>query len=256
MCRPSGALSPEATSSSPTTTWMTTSAWATRSSGQKTIEARASPRSHATDPHAPAAALATRTPIPMAMWNPLSGCPSALCSCLAQASVIPPAWSAEELSARPCIPGAGDRCRHRLHARKSRARAKPPGPGEKRAVRVRPALRRQEELPLRDQLLPDRDALHPVRHRSGLPLPGGAAARGVRLVRARGDGGLHLPAPRCARVRLAKGCPGMEVTRTRMDDMRVRQLRAQQMLRGELAGRDLEEFVEERLLLDRKSTRL
>ncbi len=34
-------------------------------------------------------------------------------------------------------------------------------------------------------------------------------------------------------------------------DLRVRQLRAQQMLRGELAGRDLEEYVEERLLLTR-----
>ena len=40
----------------------------------------------------------------------------------------------------------------------------------------------------------------------------------------------------------------MEVTRTNTKDLRVRQLKAQQMLRGELAGRDLEEHVEERLL--------
>jgi NADH-quinone oxidoreductase subunit B len=42
----------------------------------------------------------------------------------------------------------------------------------------------------------------------------------------------------------------MEVTRTNTNtkDLRVRQLKAQQMLRGELAGRDLEEHVEERLL--------
>jgi NADH-quinone oxidoreductase subunit B len=48
----------------------------------------------------------------------------------------------------------------------------------------------------------------------------------------------------------------MEVTRTRLDpsDMRVRQLKAQQMLRGELAGKDLEEFVEERLLFTRIET--
>src|SRR5688572_30065028 len=46
----------------------------------------------------------------------------------------------------------------------------------------------------------------------------------------------------------------MEVTRTRVDDLRVRQLKAQQMLRGELAGRDLEEFVEERLLFTRFET--
>jgi NADH-quinone oxidoreductase subunit B len=43
----------------------------------------------------------------------------------------------------------------------------------------------------------------------------------------------------------------MEVTRTKVpaDDLRVRQLRAQQLLRGELEGKDLEEYVEERLLL-------
>jgi NADH-quinone oxidoreductase subunit B len=40
----------------------------------------------------------------------------------------------------------------------------------------------------------------------------------------------------------------MEVTRTRMDDLRVRQLQAQQMLRGELEDKELEEFVEQRLL--------
>ena len=42
----------------------------------------------------------------------------------------------------------------------------------------------------------------------------------------------------------------MEVTRQKLDsDFRVRQLRAQQMLRGELEGEDLEEYVEKRLLL-------
>ncbi len=40
----------------------------------------------------------------------------------------------------------------------------------------------------------------------------------------------------------------MEVTRTKVDDLRVRQLRAQQMLRGELEGEDLEREVEKRLL--------
>jgi NADH-quinone oxidoreductase subunit B len=44
----------------------------------------------------------------------------------------------------------------------------------------------------------------------------------------------------------------MEVTRTPVapgtSDLRVRQLRAQEMLRGELAGKDLDEYVEERLL--------
>jgi NADH-quinone oxidoreductase subunit B len=46
----------------------------------------------------------------------------------------------------------------------------------------------------------------------------------------------------------------MEVTRTRVDDMRVRQLKAQQMLRGELAGKDLDEYVEERLIFTQFET--
>jgi NADH-quinone oxidoreductase subunit B len=44
----------------------------------------------------------------------------------------------------------------------------------------------------------------------------------------------------------------VEVTRERVGgdgDLRVRQLRAQQMLRGELEGRDLEEYVQERVIL-------
>jgi len=45
----------------------------------------------------------------------------------------------------------------------------------------------------------------------------------------------------------------MEITRSKVDrkpeDFRSRQLRAQQMLRGDLDGTDLEEYVEERLLL-------
>ena len=56
---------------------------------------------------------------------------------------------------------------------------------EARAVRVRPAVGRPAGLPLRDQLLPDRDAVHPVRHRGHLPLPDRRAAAGVRDLRAR-----------------------------------------------------------------------
>ena len=43
----------------------------------------------------------------------------------------------------------------------------------------------------------------------------------------------------------------MEVTRTRVDDLRVRQLQAQQMLRGELEDKDLEEFAKQRLLFSK-----
>ncbi len=41
----------------------------------------------------------------------------------------------------------------------------------------------------------------------------------------------------------------MEVKRQKLDSMKVRQARAQQMLRGELEGEDLEAYVEERVLL-------
>jgi NADH-quinone oxidoreductase subunit B len=42
----------------------------------------------------------------------------------------------------------------------------------------------------------------------------------------------------------------MEITREKLDgDFRIRQLRAQQLLRGDLEGKDLEEFVEERVML-------
>ena len=43
----------------------------------------------------------------------------------------------------------------------------------------------------------------------------------------------------------------MEVTRTKASDLRVRQLKAQQLLRGELEEKDLEQEVEKRLLFTR-----
>jgi NADH-quinone oxidoreductase subunit B len=47
----------------------------------------------------------------------------------------------------------------------------------------------------------------------------------------------------------------VEVTRQKLDgDLRVRQLRAQQLLRGELEGEELEEHVEQSLLLTRFET--
>jgi NADH-quinone oxidoreductase subunit B len=41
----------------------------------------------------------------------------------------------------------------------------------------------------------------------------------------------------------------VEVTRQKVGDFRIRQLTAQQMLKGELEGEDLESYVEERVLL-------
>ena len=48
----------------------------------------------------------------------------------------------------------------------------------------------------------------------------------------------------------------MEVTRTKVDgsDLRVRQLKAQQLLRGEIEGEDLEREVEQRLLFTKFET--
>jgi len=46
----------------------------------------------------------------------------------------------------------------------------------------------------------------------------------------------------------------LEVTRTKLDDLRVRQQRAQQMLRGDLDGEELEEYVQERLLFTKLET--
>ena len=46
----------------------------------------------------------------------------------------------------------------------------------------------------------------------------------------------------------------MEVTRTKLDDLRVRQQRAQQMLRGDLDGEELEDYVQERLLFTKLET--
>ncbi|CAA9491050.1 MAG: NADH ubiquinone oxidoreductase chain A, partial [uncultured Rubrobacteraceae bacterium] len=78
-------------------------------------------------------------------------------------------------------------------------------------LRVRHALRRPAGLPLRDQLLPDRDALHPVRHRGRLPLPRRRPAQGVRDVRPHRAHRLHHAALRGVHLRLAQRCPGMEV---------------------------------------------
>ncbi len=40
----------------------------------------------------------------------------------------------------------------------------------------------------------------------------------------------------------------MEVTRQRLDDLRIRQVTAQRMLKGDVRDEDLEQYVEERLL--------
>src|SRR6185436_20101249 len=134
MCRPSGADAPRATSSSPTTTWMTTVACASRSSGQNTIEARAYLRGHPIAPHTAATRLVASTATPTAARKPLSGCPSALCGTAEQGCVIPPGWHAEELPASARLPASWNRERHGLHVRQQRAGAEAPDRREARAL--------------------------------------------------------------------------------------------------------------------------
>src|SRR5690349_3544144 len=119
---------------------------------------------------------------------------------------------------------------------------------------MRPALGGEEELPLRDQLLPDRDALHPVRHRGDLPLPRRDPAGCVRDLRADRDDRLHRAADARLRLRVETGGARMEVKRTKLGngaggDFRSRGLAARAMLRGELDGPDLDDYVENSLLL-------
>src|SRR5436190_22239819 len=123
-----------------------------------------------------------------------------------------------------------------------------------RPVRVRAAVRDPAGLPLRDQLLPDRDALHPVRHRGHLPLPGRGAAAVLRHVRDGRDGRLHRAAAGRVRVRLAQRGARLEIVCREAvpaavpDDFRIRHLRARDMLRGDLEGDTLEQYVQERVI--------
>src|SRR4051795_6184273 len=175
--------------------------------------------------------------------------PSALCSTPAQAALyIRP--GAKELRASPRVPAPRDRGRHGFHASERRARPAPAGEGQAGALRVRSALGGPQELPLRDQLLPDRDAVHPLRHRGRLSLSGRTAAQGVRRVRPGGDDRLRGPAPGRLRLRLAEGSPRVDVRRQRVGagDLRIQKLRAQRMLRGEIEDEELEREVQDRLV--------
>src|SRR3954447_7296588 len=104
---------------------------------------------------------------------------------------------------------------------------------------MRAALRRPARFPLRDQLLPRCDAVHPVRRRGDLPLSGRRAPEGRRHVRPDRDAGLRRAAGRGVRLRVAQRSARVEITRHRASDM----------LRGtDLSGKDLDEYVEQRVL--------
>src|SRR5918995_1162596 len=130
--------------------------------------------------------------------------------------------------------------------RTAQRRDRPPAsePGQGGPLRVRAADGGHPQLPLRGQLLPGRDAVHPLRHRGGLPLPGGVdrPGRGQRL-RAGRDRGVRLPADGCARLRLGAGGARLEIKRVSTRDARARDL-----LRGDLDAEALEKHVEQRVL--------
>ena len=122
---------------------------------------------------------------------------------------------------------------------------------------MRPADRGLADLPLRGQLLHDRDAVHPVRHRGRLPVPGGRDPRGGELgLRPGRDRDLRRPAAGRARLRVATGSARLEIRREKLRalspleeprspaELRVRQLRARDLLRGDLEGAALERHVD------------
>src|SRR4029079_18108894 len=115
-----------------------------------------------------------------------------------------------------------------------------------RALRVRDPGRSDEGPALRRQLLPRRDALHPLRHRGRLPLPHRGHPQGRRQPpRPRRARHLRRPPARRLRLRLAEGGLGLEVERR---SLRENQIQARDMLRGDLEGEELERYVEERVL--------
>src|SRR3989449_6108458 len=79
-----------------------------------------------------------------------------------------------------------------------------------------PILRQPAERPrvgaLLGQVLPDRDPLHPLRRRGGLPLSLGGDLPEARHVRLRRDGDLRARAGARLRLRVAQGRARVELT--------------------------------------------
>src|SRR6185437_3745973 len=121
---------------------------------------------------------------------------------------------------------------------------------------MRPAVRGSARVPVRDQLLPGGDVVHPVRHRGHLSVSDRRPAQGVWDICDGGDRrGCHLADGRL-RVRLAAGSARVEIKREPLTgkpgsqprDLIVEKVRAHDMLTGNLEGEDLERYVEERVL--------
>src|SRR5581483_6371271 len=121
---------------------------------------------------------------------------------------------------------------------------------EDRPVRVWSAVGDPAWLSLRDQLLHDRDAVHPVRHRGDLHLSDRSLAARVRRLRDGRDRRVRRAADGRLRLCLAAGSARLEIKREPLEnpDFRARQLLARDMLRGDLEGEALEKYVEQSVL--------
>src|SRR5213078_3417329 len=84
------------------------------------------------------------------------------------------------------------------------------------ALRIRRLDRLARHPPLHDQLLPDGDALHRLRHRDRLPLSARGDPPPARLVRLRRVPVLHRDPRGRVRVHLAQGGPGLAVDKKRL----------------------------------------
>ncbi|CAA9274640.1 MAG: NADH ubiquinone oxidoreductase chain A, partial [uncultured Actinomycetospora sp.] len=93
-------------------------------------------------------------------------------------------------------------------------RAAPVQPREARLLRVRhraDAAARRGRRPHPGGLLPHRDALHPLRHRDGLPLPVRREHRCARVVRPRRDRAVRRHRRLRLRLRVAPRRAGLEL---------------------------------------------
>src|SRR4051794_37189587 len=249
MCRCAGCL-PSTSSAAPSATWIASATCDARSSGQK--DGGTCPRHQDQAPHAPAARLVAITVIPTTMWTATNLHLSSLVTRTHKnrRPVLYPSCD-PQLSAGDHLPPAGRPRRRRVRHAEHLLRSPPADQGQVRPLRVRPAVRGPRLVQVRRQLLPRGDAVHPVRHRGDLPLPGGDPAEGVRNLRAGGNTRLRGPAVRRLRLRLAQRSPQLEIVRREPagpDDFRARQLRARDMLRGDLDEPELEQYVQESVL--------
>ena len=77
--------------------------------------------------------------------------------------------------------------------------------------RSNPERRHRPDVP--HQVLPDRDDVHHLRHRSGVPLPLGGLVRETRSFRAHCSSDIHFPDHRALRLRVAPRWPGVGLRR-------------------------------------------